>query len=122
MNIDFVKTLEASAPYIPGTIYFESNTGLIKVATTTNQYNVYSGVRHAEYDTSTNTLTIQNGNGEEIYIDLSGLPSVSAADNGKILMVVNGQWALVSPSVLYSGSGVPNNTNGNNGDIYVQTD
>ena len=28
----------------------------------------------------------------------SGLPQVSASDNGKILMVVNGQWQLVSPS------------------------
>ena len=55
-------------------------------------------------------------------IVISGLPQVSATDNGKILMVINGQWQLVSPSTLYSGSGVPNNTNGNNGDIYIQTD
>ena len=53
-------------------------------------------------------------------IVISGLPQVSASDNGKILMVVNGQWQLVSPSALYSGSGVPNNANGNNGDIYIQ--
>ena len=48
--------------------------------------------------------------------------NVSASDNGKILMVVNGQWQLVSPSVLYTGSGIPNNANGNNGDLYTQTD
>ncbi len=71
MKIDFVKTLEASAPYIPGTIYFESSTSLIKVATATNQYRVYGGVRDASYDASTDTLTIQNGNGDEIYIDFS---------------------------------------------------
>ena len=52
---------------------------------------------------------------------ISGLPLVTAADNGKILMVVNGQWQLVSPSVLYSGNGVPNNANGNNGDLFMQT-
>ena len=51
----------------------------------------------------------------------SGLPSVTSADNGKILMVVNGVWTLVSPTILYSGSGTPNNSQGNNGDIYVQT-
>lgn len=28
----------------------------------------------------------------------SRLPEVSASDNGKILMVVNGEWALVTPS------------------------
>lgn len=54
-------------------------------------------------------------------IVISGLPTVTSADNGKILMVVNGQWQLVSPSVLYSGNGVPNNANGNNGDLYMQT-
>ena len=51
----------------------------------------------------------------------SHIPSVTSADNGKILMVVNGVWTLVSPATLYSGSGAPNNSQGNNGDIYVQT-
>ena len=51
-----------------------------------------------------------------------GLPAVSAADNGKILMVINGAWTLVAPSYLYSGLGVPNNAQGNNGDLYMQTD
>ena len=37
-------------------------------------------------------------------------------------MVVNGAWTLVSPSILYSGSGAPNNAQGNDGDIYVQTE
>lgn len=54
-------------------------------------------------------------------IVVPGLPGVTSIDNGKILMVVNGQWQLVSPSVLYSGSGIPNNANGNNGDLYIQT-
>ena len=49
------------------------------------------------------------------------LPTVTSSDNGKILMVVNGAWTLVSPSILYSGSGAPNNAQGNDGDIYVQT-
>ena len=53
-------------------------------------------------------------------IVVSGLPLVSATDNGKILTVINGQWQLVSPSTLYSGSGNPNNNQGNNGDLYIQ--
>ena len=71
MKIDFVKTLAASGPYVPGTVYFEETTSLIKVATETNKYRVFGGVRSAEYDSATNTLTIQNGNGEEVYIDFS---------------------------------------------------
>ena len=51
----------------------------------------------------------------------SGLPTVSATDNGKILQVVNGQWALVTPTVVYTGNGTPDNLLGNNGDIYLQT-
>lgn len=54
-------------------------------------------------------------------ITLDTLPTVSASDNGKILMVVNGAWTLVSPVTIYSGSGEPNNSMGNNGDIYLQT-
>lgn len=35
-------------------------------------------------------------------------------------MVVNGEWILVNPITLYSGSGTPNNSKGNNGDLYMQ--
>lgn len=51
----------------------------------------------------------------------SGLPSVTSSDNGKILMVVNGAWQLISPSTIYSGNASPSNANGNNGDIYIQS-
>ena len=49
------------------------------------------------------------------------LPAVTAADNGKILMVVNGQWALVNPTTIYTGTGTPQSSQGNDGDIYLQT-
>jgi hypothetical protein len=54
-------------------------------------------------------------------LTINELPSVSTGDNGKTLIVVDGQWSLVSPSTLYSGSGTPSNSMGNNGDIYVQS-
>ena len=69
-----------------------------------------------------NQSGVTSVNGQTGAVTVSGLPTVTSTDNGKILMVVNGQWQLVSPSTLYSGSGVPNNSQGNNGDIYVQTD
>ena len=49
------------------------------------------------------------------------LPSVGTADNGKVLMVVNGAWSTNSVQVYYTGTSTPSNTQGNNGDIYLQT-
>ena len=50
------------------------------------------------------------------------LPSYSSSDSGKILSV-NSSGALVwiTPAQIYSGSGTPSNSTGNNGDIYVQS-
>lgn len=48
------------------------------------------------------------------------LPAVTQQDNGKILMVVNGQWTLVRPTVIYTGDGIPTPETGNEGDIYIQ--
>ena len=73
--------------------------------------------QHQSIKTINNQIITGEGN-----VNISGLPSVTASDNGKILMVVNGEWALVSPSVIYSGNALPNNANGNNGDLYIQTD
>ena len=50
-----------------------------------------------------------------------GLPAVTAADNGKILRVVNGAWALVDPVTIYSGQGTPAQNLGTDGDIYLQS-
>ena len=55
-------------------------------------------------------------------VNVQGLPAVTAADNGKVLMVVNGAWALVTPSTVYTGSSTPDSQTGNDGDIYLQTD
>ena len=50
------------------------------------------------------------------------LPVVSAADNGKILSVVNGEWTVTTPTVIYVGVAQPANETGNDGDLYLQTD
>lgn len=51
----------------------------------------------------------------------STLPSVTAADNGKVLMVVDGAWAVVMPTTVYTGTDTPLSSIGNDGDIYLQT-
>ena len=71
---------------------------------------------HQDIKTINNQTITGTGN-----VTLNTLPSVSSSDNGKILQVVNGAWALVTPASLYSGTETPSNSLGNNGDIYLQT-
>lgn len=49
------------------------------------------------------------------------LPAYSASNNGQILGVVNGALTWITPTQIYSGSSAPNNSTGNNGDVYLQT-
>jgi len=84
------------------------------------------------YANSHETLFIKNSNdnivkfsSDETFKDENSnllLPTVTSSDNGKVLMVVDGVWTLISPSTIYSGSGVPSSSQGNNGDIYLQTE
>ena len=53
---------------------------------------------------------------------INGLPSVSNSDNGKVLRVVNGHWALVEPALIFAGEGNPDDASGKDGDIYIQTE
>lgn len=53
--------------------------------------------------------------------EVSALPSVTSADNGKILIVTNGEWSVENPTNIYSGTSEPSSTLGNDGDIYLQT-
>ena len=113
-----VETLNNSAILIQkGTNQYLYKDGTISQRVKTNDTWGSWSEMAPQLKTVNNESLVGTGN-----IVVSGLPQVSSADNGKILMVVNGQWQLVSPSVLYSGSGIPNNANGNNGDLYMQTD
>ena len=107
------KIPKVSNPTTGNFAYFNSDG---TIADSSYNYNTFL-TEHQSIKTVNNESLVGTGN-----IVVSGLPQVSASDNGKILMVVNGQWQLVSPSVLYSGQGVPNNANGNNGDLYMQTE
>lgn len=67
---------------------------------------------------SATPVTIENGNAE---ISLETLPEVTSSDNGKVLKVVDGAWAVTTPVTVYSGNGAPSSTTGIDGDIYLQT-
>ena len=75
------------------------------------------------YYDSTVEMSFNANIGDEVVYDISvnELPDVSTADNGKIMMVVNGQWSMVEPVAIYSGDGDPSNNLGKNGDLYLQT-
>lgn len=53
-------------------------------------------------------------------ITVNELPTVTSSDNGKILLVQNGAWVLSSPINIWTGSDTPNNSLGNDGDLYFQ--
>jgi hypothetical protein len=96
----------------------------VSAATTgnTSNLNTLSGAAHTKITnlsaaTTTHTATtIANGTSSQMH-----LPTVSASDNGKILLVKNGAWSLETPVTVYSGSNAPNPNMGNDGDIYLQT-
>ena len=83
------------------------------------------------YAASAETLSIRNSadivvpfssdNIINARIAASGLPAVTVAENLKVLQVINGQWDVVTPLVVYSGDDNPPSSLGNNGDIYLQT-
>ena len=69
-----------------GRIYFETSTGLIKVATSTSAYDAFGGVRNAQWNSASQHLIITNANGSTIDLDLSDVASateVSIAIAGK---------------------------------------
>lgn len=82
-------------------------------ATTANTGNINTLSSATRAHTAT---TIANGTSSQMH-----LPTVSASDNGKILMVKNGAWVLETPVSIYTGSGTPSQSLGNDGDIYLQT-
>lgn len=113
--------------------FIDNNNGTIAVSTGTTNATVARGDQFLAVSGATtantgniNTLsgttqahtatTIANGTSSQMH-----LPTVSASDNDKILQVKNGAWSLVTPVSIYTGSGTPSQSLGNDGDIYLQT-
>lgn len=80
INLSFQKvaTVPASG-LVVGRIYFETSTGMIKVATSATAVDKFGdGVKSASWDESAKTLKIINESGEEISLNLSDVASASA--------------------------------------------
>lgn len=70
----------------------------------------------------TSTFTTNTSTAKTINLP-NELPSYSSSESGKILSVnSSGQLVWITPVSIYSGNDAPNNQQGNNGDIYLQTD
>ena len=140
-----VAAITATIPAAPGTLTttattaqatatneaLSGNIALHKVSKTGSYNDLNNKPTIPTVSNSTVTLTFNgatvgsftlNGTGGTIDIGtVIGLPSFSAANNGQILGVVNGQLAWVTPTTIYTGTGTPSSSQGNNGDIYLQT-
>lgn len=79
-NLSFQKIATVpTSGLVVGRIYFETSTGMIKVATSATAFDKFGdGVKSASWDESAKTLKIINESGEEISLNLSGVASASA--------------------------------------------
>lgn len=78
-NLSFSKVATVgSTGLVTGRVYFETSTGLIKVATSATATEIFGGVRSASYSDETKILTIINQAGETITLDLSDVASADS--------------------------------------------
>lgn len=79
-NLSFQKIATVpTSGLVVGRIYFETSTGMIKVATSATAFDKFGdGVKSASWDESTKTLKIINESGEEISLNLSDVASASS--------------------------------------------
>jgi hypothetical protein len=117
----YAKTGHTHSEYVTsGDVQTQISTALSgETARTENTYSK-TGHTHSEYVTSGDVQSQISSAVTEV--SQHCLPQVTSSDNGKTLQIVNGVWTLVDPTTIYSGSGTPNNQEGNNGDIYMQTE
>ena len=78
-NLSFSKVATVgSTGLVVGRVYFETSTGLIKVAKSATATDIFGGVRSASYSEETKILTIVNQAGETITLDLSDVASAAS--------------------------------------------
>ena len=80
---------------------------------------VYDAIMEVEEVTA---AALNNLNNRVLNLESSKeLPPYSSSNNGQFLGVVNGSLEWVTPITIYTGTGSPDASTGNNGDIYIQT-
>jgi len=96
------------------TIRSNASTGAAKVSANDSTITIQKG------GSTVDTFTTNAASNKTINIP-NELPSYLSSDSGKILSVnSSGQLVWITPAIIYTGSGEPNNSTGNDGDIYLQ--
>ena len=88
-NLSFQKIATVpTSGLVVGRIYFETSTGMIKVATSATAFDKFGdGVKSASWDESAKTLKIINESGEEISLNLSDVASAVTTKLAKKLNI-----------------------------------
>lgn len=97
------------------TIRSNASAGAAKVSANNSTITIQKGGTNVDIFTtnaaSNKTINIPNE-----------LPTYSSSDAGKVLSInSSGQLVWITPVNIYSGTGEPNNSMGNDGDIYLQS-
>ena len=96
------------------TIRSNASTGAAKVSANDSTITIQKG------GSTVDTFTTNAASNKTINIP-NELPSYLSSDSGKILSVnSSGQLVWITPAIIYTGSGEPSNSTGNDGDIYLQ--
>ena len=56
---------------------------------------------------------------EALLNKINSIPTPTSSDNGKVLGVNGGAYALITPVTYYMGSSSPSSNTGNNGDLTI---
>ena len=92
-----------STDLVEGRVYFETSTGLLKVATSTTTADIYGGVRSAAWDEEQKLFTIVNQAGDTITLDLSDVASAESVSNALALKLNIGSSDDASTVQSYHG-------------------
>ena len=115
-TITYVESLTGTNTATSGDLTVTATRKTVTIPTVNN-----STISIQKGGTAVDSFTTNASSAKTINIP-NELPSYSSSDSGKVLSVnSSGSLVWVTPAQIYSGSSAPNNSNGNNGDLYVQT-
>lgn len=103
-NLSFSKVATVgSTGLVTGRVYFETSTGLVKVAKSATEVDIFGGVRSASYDDDSKVLKIVNQAGQTITVDLSDVASADSVTTALATKLNIGTSADASTVQSYYG-------------------
>ena len=116
-NITFIESLTGTTTATDGDLTLTPTKKTITIPSAANN----ATITIQKGGTTVDSFTTDASSNKTINIP-NELPSYSSSDFGKVLSVnSSGQLVWITPVSIYTGSGTPSNSLGNNGDIYLQS-